>query len=292
LILVNLYVIVLEDSNQYFRNGERMKTFQRLTLTAILAASALLATGCSGNGAQAADPAPSNTASSTPSSPSSTASSTPTAVPSPATLPAGIVAKGVANDGKGAYLQTSIADTDPAMKYNPAITDDDAKANFSEADLAEAQKVAVKFIAEEAIDSTLNGGTDVDGWYAANKHRIHPINQSIMLQDLKAGKDAVSRESWMATKPGYSYVHGDNTPRVISRTITPTKISYVNEGSTQGVWVDTTASYSMKVTGGTGANIQSTSAVISYAVAKDPADGKWKIAAYEATYKTAPATSN
>jgi hypothetical protein len=273
------------------RNGERMKNFQRLTLTAILAGSSLLATGCAGNGA------PTAAVVSDAASPVAVASQEPTISASPIStapgLPDGIVVKGVANDGTGDYLQTSIADDDPAMKYNPAITDAAAKANFSEADLAEAHKVAVKFIVEEAIDSTLNGGgKDVDGWYEAHKDQIHPINQSIMLQDLKAGKDAVSRESWMATKPGYSYAHGDNTPRVRSRTITPTKVSYANNGSSQGVWVDTTASYSMKVTGGTGANIQSTSAVISYAVAKDPADGKWKIAAYEAKYKTAPGTSN
>jgi hypothetical protein len=82
----------------------------------------------------------------------------------PVSFPDGFVAKGVANDGTGEYLQMSIADTDPAMKYNPAITDGAAKAHFSEAELAEAHKTAVKFIAEEAIDSTLNGGTDVDGW--------------------------------------------------------------------------------------------------------------------------------
>jgi hypothetical protein len=109
-------------------------------------------------------------------------------------LPGGLVAKGVANDGKGDYLQTSIADTDPAMKYNPAIADDAAKAHYSEAELAEAQKVIVRFIAEEGIDSTLNNGTDIDGWFAANKDQIHPAVHDIVLADLKADKDVVARE--------------------------------------------------------------------------------------------------
>jgi hypothetical protein len=264
---------------------KEMKTFQRLTLTAMLATSALLATGCSGNGAQAV-PAPSTTESAASATVAATTAPTTSAVPAVA-LPAGIIAKGVANDGKGQYLQTSIADTDPAMQYNPAITDDAAKAHYSAADLADAQKVIVKFIAEEAIDSTLNGGTDIDGWFAAHKDEIFPTNQAIMLSELKAGKDDVAREQWIASKPGYSYVHGADTPRVTARTITPTKFRYVESGSLQGVMLDTNVSYSMKVTGGSHTGIQSTTATISFAVAKDSADGKWKIAGYNSHYTTA-----
>ena len=262
-----------------------MKTFQRLAVTAILAASALLAAGCSENSTQAT-PTSSASAASTqsavkPSQTTSPSSSAPTA-------PDGIIAKGVANDGKGNYLQTTITDADPAMKYNPAITDAAAKAHYSEADLAEAQKVIVKFIAEEVIDSTLNGGgTDVDGWMAAHKDEILPANQSVMLEDLKSGKGGVAREPWMADKPGYSYVHGDNTPRVVSRTITPSKFRFVESGNIQGVMLDTTANYGMKVTGGSGSGIQKSTAEISVAAAKDPADGKWKIAGYNTNFHTA-----
>jgi hypothetical protein len=244
---------------------EKMKNFPRLALTAILATSALLVTGCSGNDTQST-PAPSATP----------------------TLGSGIVAKGVANDGKGVYLQTTISDSDPAMQYNPDIADDAAKAHYSETDLSEAQKAAVKFIAEEAIDSTLNGGgNDVDGWWAANKDQILPANQSIMLSDLKAGKGILATESWMTAKTGYSYVHGENTPRVTSRTITPTKLRYRESGSVQGVMLDTKVSYDMAATGGTNNNVQSTTGDVSFAVAKDPADGgKWKIAGYNVAYHT------
>jgi hypothetical protein len=270
-------------SNQYFRNGERMKTFQRLTLTAILAASTLFVAGCSGNGPAETQPATSTIVSPSAASPSPSASPTNSSL----NLPAGIIAKGVASDGKGVYLQTSIADTDPAMIYNPAITDDAAKAHYSEADLAEAQKVIVKFIAEEAIDSNLNDGTDIDGWYAAHKDEILPANQAIMLADMKTNKGVVAREDWMAAKPGYSYVHGANTPRVKSRTITPTKFRFVEGGGVQGVMLDTTVSYSMNVTGGAHTNVQSTNGDVSFAVAKDPVDGKWKIAGYNTAYHTA-----
>ncbi|SDL53613.1 hypothetical protein [Arthrobacter sp. ok362] len=217
-------------------------------------------------------------------------SATPTTVTFPYTLPNGIVAKGVANDGKGPYLQTSIADTDPAMKYNPAITDDAAKAHYSAEELAEAQKVIVRFIAEEAIDSTLNDGTDVDGWFAAHKNQIHTANQPPFLNDLKSpDKAALAREAWMAKQPGLSYAHGASTPRVTKRTITPKKFRYVTGYGLEGVMLDTNASYEMAITYGVnGKKVQSTTADISYAVAKDPADGnKWKIAGYYSNYTTA-----
>jgi hypothetical protein len=230
----------------------------------MLAVSVLLTTGCGGNNAHS------------------------DASPSPTALGVGIVAKGIANDGKGDYLQTTIADTDPAMKYNPSIADDAAKAHYSEADLTEAQKVIVKFIAEEGIDSTLNGGSgNVDGWYAAHKDEILPANQAVMLGDLKAGKSIVATENWMARKSGYSYVHGTDMPRVTTRTITPEKFRYLEKGSVQGVMLDTKVSYSMAVTGGTHGGVQSTTGEVSFSVAKDAADGgKWKIAGYKTAYHT------
>lgn len=260
--------------------------FRKTAAAAGLAGALLFTSACSTSETAAPDAT---------AAPSATASQAPAPAPSAdtvisKTLPSGLIAKGVANDGKGDYLQTSIADTDPAMKYNPAITDSAAKAHFSEVDLAEAQKVIVRFIAEEAIDSTLNGARgDIDGWFAAHKDQIHPVNQPIMLKDMKGDngdKSILDTESWMATKAGYSYVHGASTPRVTARTITPTQLTYVESPELQGVMLDTKATYSMAVTGGSHGNVQRTTAEISFAAAKDAADGKWKIAGYNVAYHT------
>lgn len=277
-------------SNRHFRNGDRVKSFQRLTVTAILAASALLTAGCSGGGTQAA-PAPSESAVAAKSSASGapSQSATPSAAPSQV-LAAGIVAKGVANDGKGPYLQTTIADADAAMQYNPAIADAAAKAHFSAADLAEAQKVIVRFIAEEAIDSTLNGGDgDVDAWWAAHKDQIHPSYQGEILKTLRESsgdKTVLATENWMKSKPDLSYVHGDSTPRVSSRTINPTALRFVEDSQLQGVMLDTNVVYSMKVTRAAGPGVQNSTGEVSFAAAKDPADGEWKIAGYNTAYHT------
>lgn len=224
---------------------------------------------------------------------SASAAATPSATPSPTgsfpyTLPSGLIAKGIAYDGKGEYVQTSIADTDPAMKYSPVNTDAAAKAHYSEAELAEAQKVIVRFIAEEAIDSTLNGGSsDVSGWFTAHKDQIHPLNQDLMLKDLKEGNQFVARENWMAARPGVAYAHGDSTPRVTARTIAPLQLRYVTSPTLQGVMLDTNVTYDMAVIYDEfGKKVQSTIAEISFAAAKDPADNKWKIAGYKTDFHT------
>lgn len=197
----------------------------------------------------------------------------------------------MANDGTGDYLQTSIADDDPAMQYDPAIADDAAKVHYSPAQLAEAQKMIVRFIAEEAIDSTLNGGgNNVDGWYAAHQDQILPQNQPIMLKDMKvtdSTKSVLATEAWMVHLPKLAYVHGAEKSRVITRVITPTKLSFADSGALQGVWLDTKAGWQMAVTGGSHTNVQTSSAELSFAAAIDPADGKWKIAGYDVNYHTA-----
>lgn len=269
-----------------FKSNKGQLTFHKIIAAAGIGGALFFTSACSA-------PEATSTAGTSGASDAASAAATSSVTPSPTsrfpyTLSSGLVAKGVANDGKGDYLQTSIADTDPAMKYNPAITDDAAKAHFSEADLAEAQKVIVRFIAEEAIDSTLNGGGNPDLWFEDHKDQIHPTNQAIMLEELKAGKGDVAREEWMATKPGFSYVHGPDTPRVTMRIITPEKFRYVEGNGLQGVMLDTTAAYSMGVTAdGIRKPDQSSTAELSYAVAKDPADGKWKIAGYNGNFHTA-----
>ena len=260
---------------------------RKIVAAAGIAGALLFTSACSASVAAA----PAGTSSPSGSASATAAPSSASAIPVtfPFTLPSGLVAKGVANDGTGDYLQTSIADTDPAMKYNPVIADDAAKAHFSEAELAEAQKVIVRFIAEEAIDSTLNDGVDVDGWYAAHKDQIHPASQDLTLKAIRSDKDILSRERWMAARPGYSYVHGANTPRVTSRTITPVKLEYVEGADLQGVMLTTTASWDMAVDKqGAMSSVQVSTGEINFAAAKDPADGKWKFAGWNDTnYHTA-----
>jgi hypothetical protein len=107
-----------------------------------------------------------------------------------------------------------------------------------------------------------------------------------MLNDMKAGKVLLATEAWM-TKRHASYDHRANIPRVKERDITPLELYYVESAEAQGVMLDTSASYEMPVTyDELGKKVQSTTAEISFAAAKDPADGKWKIAGYDTNYHT------
>lgn len=251
----------------------KVKTLQRLVVPTVLISSILLATGCSIGDhvtqalTEAATPVPVPEVTITKSAPK---------------VQSDLTFKGLANDGKGEYLQTSISDSDPAMKYDPSIIDDETKSRFTADDLAAAQKIIVKFIAEEVIDSTLNGGNDdTDGWFEAHKDEIHPANWDSMIETLKSDNSLLARELWMKDKVGYSYVHGPTTPRVIARTINPKKLYFIENSKLQGLKLDATANYTMAVAkNGEPDGTQTTNAKISYAVSKDPADGKWKISGW------------
>lgn len=255
---------------------------RRIIAATGIAGALIFTSACSSS----VEASPADTSSPAASAPASTAAAA--AVTFPYTLPNGIVAKGVAYDGKGQYLQTSITDTDPAMKYSPVNTDAEAKAHYSEAELAEAQKVIVRFIAEEVIDSTLNGGSsDVSGWFTAHKDQLHPSFWDFIVKDLKEGGQPVARENWMLTQPDLAYAHGPSTPRVTARTIAPLQFRYVTGYGLEGVMLDTNVTYDMAVTyGENGKKVQSTIAELSYSAAKDPADGKWKIAGYKSDFHT------
>jgi hypothetical protein len=109
------------------------------------------------------------------------------------------------------------------------------------------------------VTSTLNGGTDIDGWWAAHKDQIHPANQ-VMLTDLNAGRVILSTEAWMAKRHA-SYDQGANTYRVNERDIAPLKLYFVESAEAQVVVLDTSASYEMPVTyDELGKKVQSTTA--------------------------------
>jgi hypothetical protein len=107
-----------------------------------------------------------------------------------------------------------------------------------------------------------------------------------MLGELKSDKSPLDEERWMAEQPDLAYVHGNATSRLNNRTITPVKLRYVTSNNLQCVILDTNASWEMEVTFANGSKVQPTTADISVAVAKDDADGKWKIAGYNTNFHT------
>lgn len=81
-----------------------------------------------------------------------------TGMPAPAGRPVTI--------GDVTYMQSTIAEEDPAMSPKPEAFDA-STAVFSPEDLQAAVATVVKFTAEEGIDTTLNGGLEtLDQWWS------------------------------------------------------------------------------------------------------------------------------
>lgn len=210
----------------------------------------------------------------------------PSATPTPSAPVSNVPVKEVVNNGKGEYQQTTISPDDPALKYDPNVVMPDATAKFSPEEIAAAQKSAVTFLAEEGIDSTLNDGKDVDGWWAKNKDRIAPELQAPVYDYLKSGKNFVATGSWdAANSGGWGYVYNKDQPRVKNRTITVTGVRSEDNPAGTSLIFNTDVDYTMAGKDSAGAptdiNVKGT---MMYAVRKDAATGNWLITGQKSNY--------
>lgn len=211
----------------------------------------------------------------------------PSAVPTVPTPPASsIPVKEVVNNGKGEYQHTTISPDDPALKYDPNVVMPDASAQFTPEEITAAQKTAITFLAEEGIDSTLNDGNDIDGWWAKNKDRIAPELQQPVYDYLKSGKTFVARGSWDdANSKGYTYAYNKDQPRVKSRKIEVIGVRSEPGAAGTSLIFNTDVDYVMagKDSAGTPKDINVKGSMM-YAVRKDAATGNWLITGQKSNY--------
>lgn len=209
---------------------------------------------------------------------------TPTVAPTP-TTPA-LPAKGVVNNGVGEYQQTTIAPDDPALKYDPATADATIQSQYTPEQIAEAQKVVVTFVAEEGIDSTLNGGKNVDAWWAANKDKIAPEFQNDVYKELSSNGEFVARGSWGRGNPdNLTYNYEANSPRVQQRSIKVEKIFSVNDPN-NSIVINSKIDYIVKAKDSAGKEMPiNVKGDMMYAVRKDAATGKWLIVGNKSNYE-------
>lgn len=233
------------------------------------------------------------------SAPSTTASekAAPTSSPTPTkqVSATGLPIKGPANDGRGDYLQTTIDDADPAMTLDPSIVEENATSRFSMDEIASAQKFIIKFMAEEGIDSTLNGNPNdpatIDAWWAKNKDKMDPSKQDLLLAGVHSedvNQNFVMRPRFREGQYGLAY--GPNQTHIVSRTIKPKAI---RAGETDGktvIGLQSDLSFSVAVLRDGKDAIENVSAVMSYTVSKDPQSGSWKIIGNNATFSFTPAS--
>lgn len=198
----------------------------------------------------------------------------------------------LANNGKGDYIQTTISDDDPAMKFNPAlVTTPEASKLFTNTEMEEAQKFAMRYIAEEAIDSQINDNStdtkNIDDWWAKNKDKMAPQYQEEFLATLKS-EDLTKALVFRTNFRKYSLDYGKDKARVFNRKLTVDKIQ---GGTVKGMNVlvfDASGSFSMSAVVGGKVKPEDTSATFKLGVLKDPATGKWVIGGVQNTFKTTP----
>lgn len=246
----------------------------------------LAATACAG-------PAQSTSAASTPAS----EKATPTTSPSPTkqVSATGLPIKGLANDGRGEYLQTTITDDDPAMTLDPSIVEENATSRFSMDEIASAQKFIIKFIAEEGIDSTLNGNPNdpatIDAWWAKNKDKMDPSKQDVLLAGARSedvNQNFVFRPRFREGQYGLAY--GPTRTHIVNRTIKPKAIRGGEMDGKTVIGLQSDLSFSVAALRDGKDALENVDAVMSYTVSKDAKTGSWQIYGNNARFDVAPAS--
>lgn len=242
----------------------------RKTFAAVgIAGTLLFASACSG-GNMPHDPSSAPVTSPT----TISTSASPTAT---APVVKGLPTKGVADTGKGKYLQTTIADTDPAMKYDPSLATPTATKMYSAKDLAEVQKKAVKFMAEEGIDSTANDGNG-EAWWAVHGTDFSPSLQVQAHEGIVKQTGIIATDAVLGGK--YTYDYNANKPRIENRNLTVTKIDVLPSGA---IAVHAKAQYDINVIdNATKEHTKITGvAVMAYSYVRDSTTQKWVISGYQ-----------
>ncbi|MHA7209582.1 hypothetical protein [Arthrobacter sp. MDT1-65] len=250
-----------------------------LLATAVFGTLAL--TGCAADAADtAAEPAPSSSPSAT-AEPSVQTSADPTREAPKNALPSGAVI----DTSHGQYLQTTIADDDPALQVDSALVEQEIYAAFKPEDIASAQKFVLKFIAEEGIDSAVNGGGQTtDEWVSEHADLLSPEYSEEFRASLADGaaNNVITIESWQKQYDGaYSYVYSPETQRVASRTLSVADVYTPEPGS---IAFKVNVEWGMPVVRADGKDyggVQISKGYMNYGLTKNPETGQWLISGWQ-----------
>lgn len=194
----------------------------------------------------------------------------------------------VVNNGRGDYLQSTILPNDPAMKYNPKLLDDEATALTTEndIDIANMQRAIVEFVAEEGLDSTLNGGGDVDAWWGKHKEIIAPESQKSILAKLKDNDGVNTLVATGGPRIGkYDFTYGKDKTRMSQRSLVVNSIK-VSDADKREFEISLTAIYVMNITQNNREGIENDEAKLKFKVRQAEVVGRWYITDYDNKYKT------
>lgn len=272
-------------------NSTKKRSPARMATMAFVIGSVLLLTTACGS----AEPVPTATPVASASA-VATDTVTPSAVASPANQSAlaGTVINGLptkkelAKNSKGSYIQTTIADDDPALTYNQAIVDTTAF-KYTPEEIAAIQKQFVTFAAEEVIDSTLNDMPTMEDrkeWYERNKEKVEPSYQEDFQVPL-FGADNTRLAVFIPNfRHGYQLKYGEDVTHVASRDITLTRVSAGEIGGMEAILFEGTLRFALNAQIGEQTGQENTTGTLSITYVK--VGDKWLMSGYNNAFSTAP----
>lgn len=206
---------------------------------------------------------------------------------------------GVANDGKGEYLQSSIDESDPAWAFATDVLEPDVSPTLTEEQLTEAQHVFLKFATEEGIDSVfrrphaLKDQALLDAWVERNASKFIEgkvfelgVEDTDTISPMEAGYLDLegALDPSVKTENAFTYDYGSDKMRMRERHIVMTKIAGPDVMSTQGSVADNMVAMTAVITYSMDARINGEPAVesgVTTAFANmELIDGEWKIKSF------------
>lgn len=272
-------------------SGSLSNRFHTATIAAGVATMLFMVTSCSAGSNQVAASPDNDSVTTSPSASPSASAVAISAGAKPGDVIKGIpTKKELANDGKGTYIQATVADDSPLFTYKASAVQDTATALFSEADIVEAQKVAAKFIVEEVLDSTMNGNpTDTavkEAWWVKNKDRYHPDSQAEMHADVMGNDDNKPITYRGYFRKNYDLAYGNDTTHLNAYTLDLTSVGGGEAKGLPGLGFYYNSTFSMNANVDGNKTLEASNATTSLSLVKD--NGKWLIVGYELHYSTQP----
>ncbi|CAN7555113.1 hypothetical protein LJR013_003978 [Pseudarthrobacter oxydans] len=180
------------------------------------------------------------------------------------------------------------------MTINPGIIDPSVKSRFTDDEIASASKFILKFMAEEGIDSTLNGNPldagNVNDWWERNKAKINPSDQEELHTDLQ-GQDPNKNLVWrpLHRQGKYDLAYGADRTHVLTRTITPKSMKATESNGLTLLGLQADVNFTMAVVAQGHETVEPTNAEMAYIVTKGQEPGTWLITGYNTYFTTTPA---
>lgn len=192
--------------------------------------------------------------------------------------------KELAKSSRGIYIQSTISDDDPAFEFRPEIVDGSA-ATFDAAELESVQKKFVKFVAEEAMDSTLSdrpSDQDIQEWVDRNQDKMDPGYRDVLSEILISRDTSRSILFLSGNRAGdYPLNYGETATHVTARKITPIQVwSGVVDGR-DILQFKARVSFELAVNVDGKPGTERVTGEASYAYAKDATDGQWRLSGFQ-----------